>query len=53
MNGSVCGSVSPSRGFRKGDPLSPYLFILVADVFSGLLREAMRDGLIHGAKASR
>ena len=53
VNGNVCGSVSPSRGLRQGDPLSPYLFILVADAFSAMLTKASLDKRIHGAKASR
>ena len=53
INGQVRGNVSPSRGLRQGDPLSPYLFILVADAFSKMLLNAVREKRIHGAKASR
>ncbi|KAL2938369.1 LINE-1 retrotransposable element ORF2 protein [Bienertia sinuspersici] len=52
INGEVCGSVTPTRGLRQGDPLSPYLFIIVADAFSYMLYEKVRSGHIHGAKAS-
>ncbi|GAU49902.1 hypothetical protein TSUD_139580 [Trifolium subterraneum] len=34
----------------RGDPLSPYLFILYADVLSGLITKAKSDHLIHGVK---
>jgi hypothetical protein len=38
----------PHRGIRQGDPLSPYLFILCADVFSGLLTKAQNNSTING-----
>ncbi|XP_048493143.1 uncharacterized protein LOC125493698 [Beta vulgaris subsp. vulgaris] len=53
VNGDVCGFVTPSRGLRQGDPMSPYLFIFVADAFSALIRKATEDRRIHGMKASR
>ncbi|KAK1362088.1 hypothetical protein POM88_046562 [Heracleum sosnowskyi] len=36
-----------------GDPISPYLIIIVADALSGLLRLAAERRSIHGARASR
>lgn len=51
INGSVRGSVVPLRGLRQGDPLLPYLFIMIADAFSGLIRKASEDKRIHGAGA--
>lgn len=53
VNGTPCGSVTPSRGLRQGDSLSPYFFILLSNAFSSLSKKANDDGLLHSARASR
>ncbi|KAL0013776.1 hypothetical protein SO802_000845 [Lithocarpus litseifolius] len=48
INGKAYGNITPSRGIRQGDPLSPYLFLLCAEGFSSLLAKAEGEGRIHG-----
>ena len=50
LNGKLVGHVTPERGLRQGDPMSPYLFLLCAEVFSSLLVRAADRGEIDGAR---
>jgi hypothetical protein len=43
----------PSRGLRQGDPLSPYLFLLVAQGLSSMLKGAEMRGEIEGVRVCR
>ncbi|KAF7835324.1 reverse transcriptase [Senna tora] len=38
LSGRKVAKVCPRRGIRQGDPLSPYLFILAADVHSSMVK---------------
>ncbi|XP_057453105.1 uncharacterized protein LOC130744965 [Lotus japonicus] len=40
VNGSPTEEFSMGRGIRQGDPLAPFLFLVVAEGLSGLLRQA-------------
>jgi len=36
------------RGLKQGDPLAPFLFLMVAEGFSGLMRKAVRNNMFEG-----
>jgi hypothetical protein len=40
------------KGLRQGDPLSPFLFNLVLDIFSRMLVKAVANGHITGLMGS-
>nr|XP_025647281.1 uncharacterized protein LOC112742257 [Arachis hypogaea] len=46
INGSPSKPFKMERDLRQGDPLSPFLFVLVVDVLHRMLGEAVRNGRI-------
>ena len=53
FNGKLLESFPPSRGLLQGDPLSPFLFLFVADALSALIDKAAREDGLSGVKISR
>ncbi|GAU38494.1 hypothetical protein TSUD_64740 [Trifolium subterraneum] len=53
MNSDRVGPILPGRGLRQGDPLSPYLFILVTECLSALIHQAVGRGDLHGVRICR
>ena len=48
LNGVPSGFFGSSQGVRQGDPLSPFLFVLVIEVFSKMIGAVTSRGLISG-----
>lgn len=53
FNGEHLPYFHPTRGLRQGDPLSPHLFILVANVLSTLIINAVDMGNLRGITLNR
>ena len=48
VNGSPTGFFGSSRDLRRGDPLSPFLFLLIMEVLSHISKKTEEGGLIQG-----
>jgi len=53
VNGSPTEEFKPSRGLRQGDPMAPFLFLVVAESLAGLVRQALRMNVLRGLKVGR
>lgn len=53
INRDQSRTITPHRGLRQGDPISPYLYILCAEGLSRLIKQSIQQKAIHGFKASR
>lgn len=48
LNGVSVDNFHGSRGLRQGDPLSPFLFFMLAEAFGTLLSKGFQGGLMEG-----
>lgn len=48
VNGSPTQEFNMERGVKQGDLLSPFLFLIVADGFNVMIKEAIRIGVFKG-----
>ena len=48
INGEPKGLITPTRGIRQGDPLSPFIFLLCTEGLHSLIEDAARVGDLKG-----
>jgi hypothetical protein len=48
VNGSPTKEFNIQRGLKQGDPLAPFLFLLVAEGFGGVMKKAVEENLFKG-----
>ncbi|WZZ45150.1 hypothetical protein YC2023_041409 [Brassica napus] len=53
LNGQTHGHITPKRGIRQGDPLSPFIFILYAEALVHVMNRAQNRGTIHGMQLTK
>ena len=53
VNGSISNPFKPFKGLRQGDPFSPYLFLMCANILSLSLQKAEHAKLMNGVKVVR
>ena len=51
INGKPHGNITPTRGLRQGDPLSPYLFLMCTESLHGLIKKAAQILFHNGFRA--
>ena len=50
INGEPTDLFSTSRGLRQGDPISPYLFIIMAEGLGRFIKFQAAQGIVQGWK---
>ncbi|GKV13379.1 hypothetical protein SLEP1_g24388 [Rubroshorea leprosula] len=53
VNGSPTREFEMGKGLRQGDPLSPFLFLMVGEALHGLVKKVENEGMLQGVKVGR
>lgn len=53
VNGSPTEEINIQKGLTQGDPLASFLFLLVTEGFSGLMRNVVHLNLFEGFRFKR
>ncbi|KAK4385935.1 putative mitochondrial protein [Sesamum angolense] len=53
LSGKQFGHIVPERGLKRGDPLSPYLFLFCTEALTSLIAKAEIEGKLQGVRICR
>jgi len=53
INGCPTEEFKPTRGLRQGDPLTPFLFLVVDEGLARLVRKVVKEHLLKGVKVGK
>ncbi|GKU91337.1 hypothetical protein SLEP1_g5224 [Rubroshorea leprosula] len=53
LNGSATREFKISKGLRQGDPLSPFLFLIIAEGLNGIINYAVEHNLFKGVAVGK
>lgn len=53
VNGEPSQAFKPKCGLKQGDPISPYIFILVMELLSKMMIKLEKEGHVQGVKITR
>ncbi|XP_019442242.1 PREDICTED: uncharacterized protein LOC109346956 [Lupinus angustifolius] len=53
VNGSPTAEFNMTRGLRQGDPIAPFLFLIVAEGLAGIMRSAVSQRIFTGYSVGR
>ncbi|GKU98555.1 hypothetical protein SLEP1_g11546 [Rubroshorea leprosula] len=53
VNGSPTEEFDLEKGLRQGDPLSPFLFLMIMEGLNGLVKKAEIEGLLQGIEIGK
>ncbi|GKV27199.1 hypothetical protein SLEP1_g36397 [Rubroshorea leprosula] len=53
VNGSLSRQFEVSKGLKEGDPLSPFLFLIVVEGLNGIIKSTVEKGLFKGIEVGQ
>ena len=50
VNGSLTNEFQPKSGLRQGDPMTQFLFLIIAEGLAGLVRQTTKKQMCRGVR---